>query len=46
MGGIRKLLIALNPKAFKDSLNRRADSLLGRPVSNELSPPEVFVTDG
>jgi hypothetical protein len=46
MGGIRKVLIALNPKAFKDALNRRADSLLGRPVSNELSPPGAFVIDG
>jgi hypothetical protein len=43
MGGICKVLIALSPKAFKDALNRRADSLLGRSVSNELSPPEAFV---
>jgi hypothetical protein len=46
MGGIRKVLIALNPKAFEDALNRWAESLLGRPVSNELLPPEAFAVDG
>ncbi len=46
MGGIRKVLIALDPKAFEDALNRWAESLLGRPVSSELSPPEAFAVDG
>ena len=46
MGGIRKVLIALNPKAFEDALNRWAESLLGRPVSSELLPPEAFALDG
>jgi hypothetical protein len=46
MGGIRKVLIALNAKAFEDALNRWAESLLGRPVSSELLPPEAFALDG
>jgi DDE_Tnp_1-associated/Transposase DDE domain len=46
MGGIRKVLIALDTKAFEDALNRWAESLLGRPVSSELSPPEAFAVDG
>ena len=46
IGGIRKVLIALNPKAFEDALNRWAESLLGRPVSSELLPPEAFALDG
>ena len=46
MGGIRKVLIALNPKAFEDALTRWAESLLSRPVSSELLPPEAFALDG
>ena len=46
MGGIRKVLIALNPKAFEDALNRWAESLLGRPVPSEVAPPEAFALDG
>lgn len=46
MGGIRKVLIALDPKAFEDALSRWAESLLGRPVSSEPSPPEAFALDG
>jgi DDE_Tnp_1-associated/Transposase DDE domain len=46
MGGIRKVLIALNSKAFEDALNRWAESLLGRPVSSEPLPPEAFALDG
>jgi hypothetical protein len=46
MGGIRKILMALNPNAFEDALNLWAESLLGRPVSSELSPPEAFALDG
>jgi hypothetical protein len=46
MGGIRKVLIALDPKAFEDALNRWAESLLGRPVPSELLPPEAFALDG
>jgi hypothetical protein len=46
MHGIRKVLIALEPKAFEGALNRWAESLLGRPVSTELLPPEAFSLDG
>jgi DDE_Tnp_1-associated/Transposase DDE domain len=46
MGGIRKVLIALNPKAFEDALSRWAESLLSRPVSSEVASPEPFALDG
>jgi DDE_Tnp_1-associated/Transposase DDE domain len=46
MGGIRKVLIALNPKAFEDALYRWAESLLGRPVSSEILSLEAFAIDG
>jgi DDE_Tnp_1-associated/Transposase DDE domain len=46
MGGIRKVLIALNPNAFEDALDRWAESLLGRPVSSEVAPLEPFALDG
>jgi DDE_Tnp_1-associated/Transposase DDE domain len=46
MGGIRKVLIALNPKAFEDALSRWAESLLCRPVLSALSPPGAFALDG
>jgi hypothetical protein len=46
LGGIRKVLIALNPKAFEEALTRWAESLLGRPVSSGLLPPEAFALDG
>ena len=46
MGGIRKVLIALNRKAFEDALTRWAEWLLGRPASTELLPPEPFALDG
>jgi hypothetical protein len=46
MGGIRKVLIALDPKAFEGALSRWAESLLSMPVSSELLPPEAFALDG
>jgi hypothetical protein len=46
MGGIRKVLIALDVKAFEDALNGWAESLLGRPVLNGPLPPEAFALDG
>jgi hypothetical protein len=46
MGGIRKVLIALDPKAFENALSRWAESLLSLPVSSELLPPEAFAIDG
>jgi len=46
MGSIRKVLIALDLKAFEDALTRWAESLLGRPVSSEFLLPEAFALDG
>ena len=46
IGGIRKVLIALNPKAFEEALTRWAESLLLRPIQAELSRPEAFALDG
>jgi hypothetical protein len=46
MGGIRKVLIALDSKAFEDALSRWAESLLSLPVSSKLLPPEAFALDG
>ena len=46
LGGIRKVLIALNPKAFEDALTRWAESLLSRPTPTERSPLEAFALDG
>jgi hypothetical protein len=45
-GGIRKVLIALNPKAFEDALKRWAESLLCQPVSTEFLSLEAFALDG
>lgn len=46
IGGIRKVLITLNLKAFEDALSRWAETLLGRPTPTELSAPEAFALDG
>jgi hypothetical protein len=46
MGGIRKVLLALNLKAFEDALTRWTESLLSRPTPTELSPPAAFALDG
>ena len=46
MGGIRKVLIALNLKAFEHALTRWAEALLSRPIGAERSPPEAFALDG
>jgi hypothetical protein len=46
MGGIRKVLIALNLKLLEGALTQWAESLLGRPTQNELSLPEAFALDG
>ena len=45
IGGIRKVLIALNPKAFEDALTRWAESLLSRPTQAE-SRTRGFALDG
>jgi hypothetical protein len=46
MGGIRKVLLALNAKAFEGVLTQWAESLLGGPTSTELVPLEAFAIDG
>src|SRR5271166_3534229 len=46
MGGIRKVLIALNLKALEHALTQWAEGLLSRPITAELSPPEAFALDG
>jgi hypothetical protein len=46
LGGIRKVLMALNLKAFEEALTRWAETLLSRPTPTELSPPEAFALDG
>jgi hypothetical protein len=46
IGGIRKILIALNVKAFEEVLTRWAETLLRRRILAELSPPEAFALDG
>ena len=45
-GGIRKVLIALNVKAFEQALMRWAETLLSRPIAVAPSPPEAFALDG
>ena len=45
LGGIRKVLIALDPNAFEDALTRWAESLLGGPTATERSL-EAFALDG
>jgi hypothetical protein len=45
-GGIRKVLMALNVKAFEAALTRRAEAALGRPVAMEAMPLEAFSLDG
>jgi hypothetical protein len=46
IGGIRKVLIALNLKFLEDALTRWAETLLNRPIQTELSLPEAFALDG
>jgi DDE_Tnp_1-associated/Transposase DDE domain len=46
MGGIRKVLIALNLTVFEHALTQWAESLLSRPIAAEPSPPEAFALDG
>ena len=45
LGGIRKVLMALDVAAFEAALNRWAEAVLGRPVA-AASPPEAFALDG
>jgi hypothetical protein len=46
LGGIRKVLIALDPNAFEGALTRWAESLLGGATSTRLTPLEAFAVDG
>jgi hypothetical protein len=46
MGGIRKVLIALNQKAFEHALTQWVGTLLSRPIAAEPSPPEAYALDG
>jgi hypothetical protein len=46
MGGIRKVLIALNLKALEHALTRWAEALLSQPIAAQLSLPEAFALDG
>jgi hypothetical protein len=46
MGGIRKVLIALNLGAFEQALTQWAETLLSRPIVGEVSPPQAFALDG
>jgi DDE_Tnp_1-associated/Transposase DDE domain len=46
MGGIRKVLIALNVKAFEQALTQWAAAVLSRPIAPGSSPPEAYALDG
>jgi DDE family transposase len=46
MGGIRKVLIALDVKAFEQALTQWVESLPSRPKAAEPSPPEAYALDG
>jgi len=45
-GGIRKVLMALDVRAFEAALARWARATLGRPVAIEPGPLEAFALDG
>ena len=44
-GGIRKVLIALDRKAFEDALTRWAEACWAGPIAPSV-PPEAFALDG
>ena len=46
VGGVRKVLIALDVAAFEAALTRWAESLPGRPGERDRSSPEPFSIDG
>ena len=45
-GGIRKVLIALDRKAFEHALTRWVEALLSRPIAAAASLPEAYALDG
>jgi hypothetical protein len=46
MGGIRKVLMALDVKAFEHALTQWVGTLLCRPIAAEPSIPEAYALDG
>jgi predicted transposase YbfD/YdcC len=46
MGGIRKVLMALDAMAFEDALTRWAGTFLNEPVSSEQTSLDAFALDG
>jgi hypothetical protein len=46
LGGIRKVLMALDVAAFEAALNRWAEAVLGHPAAAGGSPPEALALDG
>jgi hypothetical protein len=46
LGGIRKVLMALNVKAFEAALTRWIETLLGRPLAIGPLPPQALALDG
>ena len=46
MGGIRKVLIALNVRAFEHALTQWVGTLLSRPITATPSLPEAYALDG
>jgi hypothetical protein len=46
LGGIRKVLIALNPRAFESALTRWAESVLGGAPAIQRVLPEALALDG
>jgi len=45
-GGIRKVLMALDRKAFEHALTRWVEALLSRPIAAAASLPEAYALDG
>jgi hypothetical protein len=46
LGGIRKVLIALNRTAFENALTQWAETVLGRPLQGDEAPPQACALDG
>jgi DDE_Tnp_1-associated len=46
LGGIRKVLMALNPTALENALTRWAEMALGRPIAGDEAPLQACALDG
>jgi DDE_Tnp_1-associated len=46
LGGIRKVLIALNRTAFENALTQWAETVLRRPLQGNEAPPQACALDG